>query len=89
MARALTFSRFKTPTDVKLYSLPLPGIGVSPSQVALSLGFNSTSYLGATYGTLPKTPAKAYAVVQDSDGALHLCSGDANIRKCSLPSLDI
>ncbi|KAF5644979.1 uncharacterized protein FTJAE_2603 [Fusarium tjaetaba] len=67
--------------NVRLYSLELPGVVPSPSQVSLSLIFNAASYLGAAYGTLPNTTPQAFAVVQDSDGALHLTSADGNIQK--------
>lgn len=66
---------------VKLYSLTLPGITVEPTPVPISLGYNPTSYLGAAYGTLGSLSPQAYAVVQDSDGILHLTSADGQVSK--------
>lgn len=42
--------RIKGPTDIWLYSLPLPGSQSDTLQVGLSLGFNTVSYLGVDYG---------------------------------------
>lgn len=77
----LFYLGLKSTTSVKLYSLHLPGTKMQPTQVNLSLGFNSQSYLGAAYGTLSDATPQAYCVVQADDNGLHMCSEDGQIRE--------